>query len=217
MANFWPGVARGALRPQDPLARFVLTATAALLALLVPWYALSPLLAAPVVGTAGELMLATQSWVQGYRVEGTVGVLLTSLRVLVPHQGHWLAAELVPEVDYRSFGYGLVLLWALLLASRPVGLWRKLALGTLVLVPSQVAGLCFRWLRVALLDGGPQAWAQTGWPRWVMEVLAYGDQFGFLVMTPLVPVLLWLALDPGFARRLWTQALLAGSLDGRRG
>jgi hypothetical protein len=124
-------------------------------------------------------------------------------------------ADMAPQVNYRTYGYGLALLWALLLASRPQRLWAKLALGTVILVPSQVVGMCFRWLKEALLSSGPEVWQQTGLPHWVAEVIAYGYQFGFLMLTPLVPVLLWLALDRAFTRRLWAEMVLAGVVGAR--
>lgn len=54
---------------------------------------------------------------------------------------------------------------------------------------------------------------QTGLPRWSLEVVAYGYQFGFLMLTPLAPVLLWLLLDRTFVQRLWLEMSLAGRLE----
>ena len=75
--------------------------------------------------------------------------------------------------------------------------------------------MSFRWLREALLTSGNEVWAQTGLPRWVAEVIAYGYQFGFLMLTPLMPVLLWALLDQRFVRQVWAEAVLAGAVDGR--
>lgn len=198
---------------QSRLARLLLTSVAGLVVLIVPWYWLSPYLAAPVISLAGELMQFAFRWVKGYEHQGTVGTLLTSLHVFVPQNGRLMLADLAPEVNYRTYGYGLALLWALLLASRPQRLWLKLALGTVILVPSQAIGMCFRWLREALLTSGPEVWQQTGLPGWVAEVIAYGYQFGFLMLTPLVPVLLWLVLDRRFVRQLWVEESLAAVLN----
>ena len=195
------------------LARFLLTSVAALLVLIVPWYYLSPYLAAPVITAAGELMQLTFGWVQGHERQGTVGTLTTTLHVFVPHNGRLVLADMAPQVDYRTYGYGLALLWALLLASRPQGLLKKMALGTVILVPSQAISMCFRWLREALLTTGPEVWQQTGLPPWVAEVIAYGYQFGFLMLTPLVPVLLWAVLDRQFVRQVWAEATLAAAID----
>jgi hypothetical protein len=37
---------------------------------------------------------------------------------------------------------------------------------------------------------------------WQLEAIAFAYQFSFLVLTPLVTVILWLALDPGFLKRM---------------
>lgn len=194
------------------IARFLVTGVVALVVLIVPWYYLSPYLAAPVVTAAGELMQLTFGWVKGYERHGTVGTLLTSLYVFVPQNGQLVLADLAPEVNYRTYGYGLALLWALLIASHTRRMAYKMALGTVILVPSQAISMCFRWLREALLTAGTEVWQQTGLPRWVAEVIAYGYQFGFLMLTPLVPVLLWLVLDRAFVRQLWMEESLAAAL-----
>lgn len=194
------------------LARFLLTSVAALLVLILPWYYLSPYLAAPVITAAGELMQLTFGWVKDYERHGTVGTLVTTLHVFVPQNGSLLVAYMTPEVNYRTYGYGLALLWALLLASRPQNLLIKMTIGTVILVPSQAISMCFRWLREALLTSGPGVWQQTGLPGWTAEVIAYGYQFGFLMLTPLVPVLLWAMLDREFLRQVWLETALAAAL-----
>lgn len=199
--------------PLSRITRFLLLSIAWLLVLMWPWYQLSPHLSAPVIALAGEAMRALFGWVSGVERQGTVGILLTQLNVLVPQGGRLAVAQLAPEVNYRTFGYGVVLLWALLLASRPRHWPVKLLLGTVVLMPLQSISLCFQWLKDALLTSGPQVLVQTGLPRWSLEVVAYGYQFGFLMLTPLAPVLLWLLLDRAFVQRLWLEMSLAGRLE----
>lgn len=199
--------------PLSRIARFLLTSVLALIVLIVPWYYLSPYLSAPVIAAAGELMQWLFRWVEGVERNGTVGTLLTSLNVMVPQGGRLVVAQLSPDVNYRSFGYGLALFYALMVASWPQRMWLKLLLGTCFLVPSQVVSMCFRWLRDALLVSGPEVLEQTGLPRWTLEVIAYGYQFGFLMLTPLVPVLLWLALDRRFVQQLWVEMSLAGAME----
>ncbi|WP_342130716.1 exosortase H-associated membrane protein [Hydrogenophaga sp. OTU3427] len=195
------------------LARFLLLSIAWLLVLMWPWYQLSAYLSAPVIALAGQVMQTLFGWVAGVERQGTVGVLLTHLNVLVPQGGRLVVAQLAPEVNYRTFGYGVVLLWALLLASRPRRWPLKLLLGAVALMPLQSISLCFQWLKDALLASGPQVLVQTGLPRWSLEVVAYGYQFGFLMLTPLAPVLLWLLLDRSFVQRLWLEMTLAGRLE----
>lgn len=155
------------------------------------------------------------SWVVGFERHETVGTLITNLNVLVSQNGRLVVAQLAPEVNYRTFGYGLVLFWALLIASRPRRMWFKMALGTFILVPSQVFSVCFRWLREALLSNSAEVLSQAGVSRWMLEVIAYFDQLGFLIITPLVPVLLWLALDRAFINTLWVEMVLAGAVGAK--
>lgn len=198
--------------PLSRIARFLLVSVLALIGLIVPWYFLSPYLASPVIALAGDLMQWLFGWVEGVEQHGTVGTLLTTLNVFVPQSGRLVVAHLSPEVDYRTYGYGLSLFYALMVASWPQRMVLKLLLGTSLLMPSQVLSMCFRWLLDALLVSGPDVLVQTGLPRWSLEVIAYGYQFSFLMLTPLMPVLLWLALDRRFVQRLWLEMTMAGAM-----
>ena len=57
---------------------------------------------------------------------------------------------------------------------------------------------------------------QAGVARWMLEIIAYFDQLGFLIITPLVPVLMWLALDRAFVKKLWVEMVLAGAAEAAR-
>jgi hypothetical protein len=57
---------------------------------------------------------------------------------------------------------------------------------------------------IRLKSGSPKV------PRWMLEVIAYFDQLGCLVITPLMPVILWLILDRTFIRQLWVEMVLVG-------
>ena len=199
--------------PYSRLFVLMVASVLALVALLLPWYFRSPYVAAPVISVAAVSLDTTFLWVEGYERHETAGTLLTTLNVAVNQNGRLVVGQLSPEVNYRTFGYGLVLFWALLIASRPKGMWRKMALGTLILVPSQVFSMCFRWLREALLTSGAEVVRQAGVHRWVLEIIAYFDQLGFLIITPLMPILLWLILDRAFINRLWMEMVMAGAAE----
>jgi hypothetical protein len=47
----------------------------------------------------------------------------------------------------------------------------------------------------------------------MLEVIAYFDQLGFLIITPLMPVILWLILDRAFIRQLWVEVVLVGAAE----
>ena len=187
----------------DGIGRFVGGTLLALLVLMVPWYFVAEWLAAPALELAGGLMhFFFPTWAEGVQRTGTVGALITRVGVYIPQQGQMLLADMTPEVNFLKYGYGVVLLWAMLLASRPPRWLLKIAIGTLVLVPVQAASLCFHWLRDIAFQGGAKAQMTTHIAGWQLEAIAFAYQFSFLVLTPLVPVILWLALDPGFLKRM---------------
>jgi hypothetical protein len=187
------------------IGRFLGLSLLALLALMVPWYYMANGLAAPAIELAGGLMHFFFPWAEGVQRTGTVGVLLTRVGVYIPQQGQMLLADMTPEVNFLKYGYGVVLLWAMLLASRPPKWLLKIAIGTLVLVPVQALSLCFHWLRDIVFQGGPKAQMTTHIVGWQLEAIAFAYQFSFLVLTPLAPVIIWVLLDKGFLKQLWIR------------
>lgn len=190
--------------PASSLSRFLLQAICFLLLLIAPWYFVAGLLATPVIQLAG-LFMGMLGWVQGVEQHATQGLLLTTLSVSVEHAGSMRQAYLTPEVDYRLYGYGSALFWALLLASEPQKLMGRFLLGSAVLIPLQAACLCFHWLKVSLIDSGPAVLAQSGWSTGMIEIVALLYQFGYLIVSPLAPVILWFVLQREFAEELWRK------------
>jgi hypothetical protein len=119
--------------------------------------------------------------------------------------------ELVSEASYPTYGYGLVLMWAMLLASRTERWWLKGLIGSVILVPVQAFGLCFRWLLDVVVLSGPDGAAYLNYSPWVKEAVAYGYQFGFLMLTPVAPIMLWLLFNKRFVAALWLEAALEGA------
>jgi hypothetical protein len=116
--------------------------------------------------------------------------------------------ELAPEVSYPTYGYGLVLLWAMLLASRTERWWLKGLIGSIILIPAQAWGISFQWLRDVVLMSGPSGATYLNYPGWAHEAVAYGYQFGFLMLTPVAPIMLWLLFNKRFVAALWLEAAL---------
>jgi hypothetical protein len=55
-------------------------------------------------------------------------------------------------------------------------------------------------------------------PRWMLEVIAYFDQLGFLVITPLMPVIVWQILDRAFLCQHGVEMVWVGAAEaGERG
>jgi hypothetical protein len=196
------------------IGRFLLLAIVWLAVLLPAWYWAARWLAAPPIWLAGTAMKALFSWVEGFHQQGVTAVLHTLVQVRMKGpQGADVLGELAPEVNYPTYGYGLVLLWAMLLAARSERWWLKGLVGSLLLIPVQAWGICFQWLRDVVLLSGPAGAAYLGYPRWVSEAVAYGYQFGFLMLTPVAPIVLWLVFNKRFVAALWLEAALEGAPD----
>lgn len=94
-----------------------------------------------------------------------------------------------------TYTYALPFFLALILASRPRGLAWKALLGAGVIAVFAGAGIGFSVL-VSL--GGLQTAAGDAlfaFSRTAREAIALGYQLGTLILPPLAPVLLWMALD----------------------
>lgn len=198
------------------IGRFLLLAIVWLAVLLPAWYWAARWLAAPPIWLAGTVMEALFGWVDGFEQQGVNAVLHTLVQVRMQGPTGDVLGELAPEVSYPSYGYGLVLLWAMLLAARTPGWWWKGLLGSLLLVPAQAWGICFQWLRDVVILSGPSGAAYLQYPRWVNDVVAYGYQFGFLMLTPVAPIMLWLLFNKQFVAALWLEAALADTPEQRR-
>ncbi|WP_298433950.1 exosortase H-associated membrane protein [Ottowia sp.] len=199
------------------IGRFLLIAIVCLMALLPLWYWASPWLAKPPIWLAGHAMKALFPWADGFEQHGVVATLLTKVQVRMQRGGADVLAELTPEASYPSYGYGLVLLWAMLIASHPHRWWLKGLIGTVILFPVQAWGLCFQWLRDVVLLSGPNGAAYLKYPQWAIDGVAYGYQFGFLMLTPVAPIILWLVFDKRFVAALWLEAALEGKPEATRG
>lgn len=186
---------------------FLLKAIAAFVAGLLVWYQLGDWLTLPIGLLAkAAVALLFPAWAEGVEQSGALLTLLTSLEVsgvagVPPGQ----IALLSPEVGSLKYAYGLPLLIALLLASDAQHKWRKMAIGALALLPFQVWGVCFDWLKQVALGAGA-----GGFSPWAREAIAFAYQFGYLVLPALLPVMLWALMD----RRFLTTFVVEATLDG---
>ncbi len=186
-----------------PHARFFLLAIAGVLCLMPLWYFVAPMLSVPVFYMAGEACSAIFQWALGYQRTESVGVLQTSIKVFNEYRGQTRLGALAPMVDYRMQGYGLVILWSLLLASRPKALVRKLLLGSVAMLVLQSVAVSVQWLNDVLNSAGPEALMQTRLHAWIAEAVAFGFHFNLFIFTTLLPVLLWMVLSRDFVWTFW--------------
>jgi len=196
------------------IGRFLLLSIVWLMVLLPLWYWAARWLAAPAIWLAGTVMQAIFPWVDGWTQEGVTAVLHTLVQVRMPGTQGDRLGELAPEVSFPTYGYGLVLLWAMLLASRTESWWLKGLLGSLLLIPVQAWGICFQWLRDVVLMSGSAAYLK--YSPLAANLIAYGYQFGFLMLPPVTPILLWLLFNKRFVAALWLEAALEESPQQRR-
>ncbi len=198
------------------IGRFLLLSIVGLIVLVPLWYWLAPLFARPPAWLAGNAMLKLFSWVKSYDLEGVQAVLHTLVQVRLRGPAGDVLRELAPRADYPMLGYGIALLWAMLLASRTRLWWLKGLAGTLILFLSQALGICFVWLKDVVVMSGPMGSEYLGYSRVTANAILYGYQFSVLMMTPMLPILLWLAFNKRFVAALWLEAALDGPGEEKR-
>lgn len=186
---------------------FLIQAIAWFITWLFVWYQLSRLVTLP-VGLLAKAVVAMlfPPWAEGVQQAEASLTLLTTLEV--PGMAGVPAGQMAvfsPEVAFLQYGYGLPLLTALLFASDAKGILTKASLGALALLPFQVWGVCFDWLKQVGIETEAAHFSPMA-----REFIALGYQFGYLVLPALVPVLLWAAMD----RRFLTTFILEAALDG---
>jgi len=186
---------------------FLLKAIAWFIVCLFVWYQLGSLVTMP-ASLLARAAVATvfPDWAEGVEQAGTTLTLLTTLEVSgVAGVPEGQIAVFSPEVGFLKYGYGLPLLIALLFASGARPLFAKVALGALALLPFQVWGVCFDWLKQTGIDTGIAPFSPLA-----RELIAFGYQFGYLVLPALVPVMLWVAMDRRFLTTFFIEATLEG-------
>lgn len=196
---------------RSSVGRFLLLAIGSLLCLMPVWCYFASQFAAPVFFMAGETASAVFYWVQDYHTTESVGVLNTSLKAVSVHNGQFRSGQLAPMVDYRLWGYGMVIFWALLLASFPKGWARKLLIGSLIMLPIQALNVGLHWCNDIFNRAGPEVFAQTRLPGWMADVVAFLYHFNLFIFAALAPVMVWLWLDRAFLSKLHEQAPAASA------
>lgn len=194
------------------VGRFLLVAIVSLLCLMPVWYYLAPQLAKPVFFMAGETATMTFQWAQSYDTKESVGVLNTALKVVSVQNGQYRSGKLAPMVDYRLWGYGIVIFWALVIASMPKGWGTKLLIGSVAMLPIQAINVSLQWCNDVFNRAGPEVLAQTRAPQWIADGVAFFYHFNLFIFTALAPVMLWLWLDRAFLAKLHAQARAAAAV-----
>ncbi len=110
-------------------------------------------------------------------------------------------ALLTWSVNPMLYGYGVPLLFGLVMATPGLSAWRRagqMLLGYLVLVQVQVWGISWEILKDMALKTGPLAArviADLGLPD---NLIALCYQLGYLIMPAVVPLMLWILMSRKF-------------------
>ncbi len=200
-------------KPSSVIAIFFVRALLGLGPALALWYWARNYVVMPVAWLAGGLMrYFFPGWVSGSELDGINLTLLT--RLTMPHVSGQIA-ELTPEVSVLTYCYGLPLLLALFFAARAKGLWWKLPVCALGLLPFQAWGVCFAWLLQVAVQSGPNTRSMTYFTTWDVNLIGLGNQIGFLLLPTLVPMLMWLYLERRFVITVAVEGSMEGSVPRR--
>lgn len=186
---------------------FFMRALLWLIPALALWYLAGDWVVRPATWFAERVMLsAFPSWVLGVEaLPGGEVELLTNLRIS-GEQG--MVGELSANTRVLKFTHGIPFFMALMLAGRSRGLWWKLPLGLIVMVPFQAWGVSFEWLVDVAIMAGAQTQAQTGFGVWHANLFGIGAQLGYLIFPTLVPLMLWIAFEQRFVRTVVVDGAL---------
>ena len=124
-----------------------------------------------------------------------------------------------PTVNPMVYGYGLPLLAGLCLAApgsrrRRLG---ELALGFALIWPAQAFGVVAECLKIVVIDTGASGAEAAQRAALSPNLIALCYQFGYLILPPLVPAVLWIACNRPFiqelVRRDFTEPAQGGGVE----
>lgn len=197
-------------KPRSVIGGFFARSLLYLIPALAVWYWARDYVVMPVAWLAEALMrFFFPGWVSGTELDGINLTLIT--RLAVPHVSGRVA-ELTPEVSVLTYCYGLPLLLALFLAARAKGLWWKLPVCAVGLLPFQAWGVCFAWLVTVAVQSGPSTRSTTYFTQWDVNLIGLGYQMGFLLLPTLVPLLMWMYLERKFVITVAVEGAMEGSV-----
>ena len=185
-----------------PLRGFIARVFAWLPAAFIVWYFAAPVLMWPVALLVD--LVARSAFGDLVRGVEQVGSVLTFATTLKPGSTSARGAEITADVNMLLYAFGMPLYAALVLAAREPGWPRRLLAGYVALVPFVAWGVLADFLKTVAITSGPQIASQTGFVAWQREVIAFGYQFGTLILPTVVPAVAWVLTHRPFLERLRT-------------
>lgn len=199
------------LKTHSVISGFFLRTFLWLIPSLALWYWARDYVVMPVAWLAKALMrFFFPGWVSGTELEGIHATLITWLAV--PHASGRMA-DLTPEVSVLTYCYGLPLLLALFLGVRAKGLWWKLPVSAMALLPFQAWGVCFAWLLQIAVEAGQYTRSTTYFNSLEVNLIGLGYQLGFLLLPTVIPMLIWLYLERTFVVTVAVEGAMEGSVQ----
>ncbi|WP_295430904.1 exosortase H [uncultured Thiodictyon sp.] len=185
-----PGVAPG----RDPLRQFLLRVLFWLPVCFAAWYYFSILFTIPLAALVDALMTwSFPKLVEQVAQQGNALTVVTAVPAQAAVKGVARMGTLVFEVNPLKYGYCVPLYTALLLAT-PASEAAKVIgwlVAMLLLTAVQVFGIATEILKTLAFQLTPEAQALLGFTSLGYEGLALAYQFGFLILPPAVPIVLW--------------------------
>lgn len=190
------------------LSTFVIKVMLYLIPLFAVWYYLAPIHLAPHVALTQVLF---QQWLS----DVIMWVKLQGFSVVVAtHYGLNAAGAMVtPPVDEAagftlnplSFGYGLPLLLALILATPTQDKTLKVLWGLIIISTLQWFSLIIAILKAVIFGLGSGVQQALGWSTVQLDLLAWLYQVGFLFLPMIAPLIIWALLCQDFIKALAPQ------------
>jgi hypothetical protein len=190
-------------RPRT-LLKFGTRAAVAIALCALAWSFVAPWAARPAALLAAWAVEAgAPMWVRSARIPAGQLEVQTTIQVLIPDTGG-RRAEIIVDADPVRYGYGLPLLFGLLLASGLRGV-RRFVAGYVMLLPAQAWSLIGSVLmQIVIAAQGDRAALKVA--TWQLEAITYFYQLGALVVPTVAPVLIWILLDRKFLTDLVSEA-----------
>ncbi|MDR1529472.1 MAG: hypothetical protein LBS40_03600 [Burkholderiales bacterium] len=177
---------------RSPLLRFVIKVFIWLPLMFALWYLTTPILAAPVKWLTQWLTQAAfGDLVQQVTFAPPVLEFVTSLRSGELSAGAVTSGFISVEVNALLYSFGLPMYAALILAAGGKGMWRRLLVGYLVMLPFIVWGVTADFLKNITFSAGAFVASQAGFSSLQREFIAFAYQFGALILPTVIPAMTW--------------------------
>jgi hypothetical protein len=184
---------------QSPLGRFVLKVLAWLPVAFAVWYFGAPLLLLPVkLLLEGVTRAGLSDIVSAVEQNAALFTFATTLKPGTAVGGTAISID----VDGLLYSFGMPLFAALVLAARELRWPRTLAIGYAVQLPFVAWGVLADFLKNVAITSGPLIASQAGFSPLQREVIAFGYQFGSLILPTVVPAVTWVVTHRAFLEQL---------------